>query len=224
MQIIALDTSLNSTACTVFDKNSNYHFLSWRKNLAPDNIWNKSMKFVQMFNVNYQTSTNFTESEVLKLEDYLTLASDVFNKTANLLDKNLPVKVLIEGYSQKSKGQDHDLVCYGTLIRLKMYSNYGNLNIIPPKSLKKFAAQIAYPQNVEGKKTKVWRNNDGIPGGSFDKHQMFNAIVDYNQSDLLSKWCKLNWKDIKDKSAVPKPADDLNDSFWLCEVGKLNLI
>ena len=182
------------------------------------------MPWCDMNNVSYQTSANFTTGEVAKLEDYLSLASDVFNKSSKFLDKTQPVKVLIEGYSQKSQGRDHDLVCYGTLVRLKMYSNYQSLNVVPPKSLKKFSCQLAYPQNVEGKKNKVWRNNAGIPGGSFDKFQMCQAVVDYDKSDDLSKWCKLNWPDVKDRSGIPKPADDLVDSFWLCEVGLNNLV
>lgn len=235
MQIIALDTSLTSTAGVVFDKNSNYHFFSWRKNLAPDNIWNRSMPWCNMINVTYQETTSFTAGEVLKLEDYFSLSSSISSTLDKLIDPNLPVKYLMEGYSQKSKaGSDHDLVALGTLIRLKMYSKYNSLNVIPPKSLKKFAAQLVYPvtQVIEydkkgkAKKPKpiVYRNNAGIPGGSFDKFQMYEAIVDYKQKDDLSKWCALNWSDIKTRSSVPKPADDLIDAFWLCEVGRNNLV
>lgn len=235
MQIVAIDTSLNSTACVIFDKNSNYHFFSWRKNLDPNNIWNRSMSWCNMYNVTYQTGANFTTNEVLKLEDYFKISSEIVTTIDQIIDKNLPVKVLIEGYSQKSKaGSDHDLVAYGTLVRLKLYSKYNSLNVIPPKSLKKFTAQLTYPvtpvieyaKNGKPKKPKpiVYRNNNGIPGGSFDKFQMFEAIVDYKSNDTLSKWCDINWSDIKDRAAIPKPADDLIDAFWLCEVGRNNLI
>jgi hypothetical protein len=232
MQIIALDTSLNSTAVTIYDKNSQYHFFSWRHNLKPDNIWNASMPWCKMFDVQYQEVSSFTAGEVLKLEDYLKLASNIASVVDTIIDPNLPTKVMIEGYSQKSSaGKDHDLVGYGTLVRLKMYSKYNSLNVIPPKSLKKFSARLAYPNsailvNKKGKAVKdpVFRNNVGVAGGSFDKFHMFQAIVDYKHNDALSKWCALNWTDIKTRSSIPKPADDLVDAFWLCEVGRNNLV
>lgn len=225
MQIIGLDTSLNSTACTVYDKHSNFHYFSWRKDLEPNNVWNRSMPWCKMFNVEYQDYANFTAGEVTKMEDYFMLSSSVAAALDNVIDASLPCKVLIEGYSQKSRaGMDHDLVAYGTLVRLKMYSKYKSLNVIPPKSLKKFTAQLVYPNSGTGKKNIVYRNNAGIPGGSFDKFQMFEAVVDYAKKDPLSKWCVEYWSDVKDRSGVPKPADDVIDSFWLCQVGINNLV
>lgn len=209
----------------MFDKDDNFHFFSWRKELEPKNVWNSSMPWVKMFNVEYHYSKDFATSEVLKLEDYFKLSSNVVATVQELIDPNQPCKVLIEGYSQKSKaGFDHDLVAYGTLVRLKMYSLYNSLHVIPPKSLKKMTAQIVYPKNSSGKKNKVYRNNSGIPGGSFDKFQMFEAVVDYNNNDILSQWCNEYWSDVKDRSGVPKPADDLVDSFWLTQIGINNLV
>ena len=219
MQIVSLDTSLNSTAAVVYSKDK-YTFLSFRKELDINNIWNQSMSFINMYDVQYQKSETFAESEILKLEDYVMLSSKVYDIVKGLLNPEEKTLVMMEGYSQSSKsGRDHDLVAYGTLIRLKFYSNLKNLIILPPMSLKKYSAQLTYPQSAIGK-NPVYRNDDGLAGGKFTKFEMMKALIDYNNNDLLTKWCFNNWKDIKDRSNVPTPANDLVDAMWLNLVGQ----
>lgn len=216
MQIVSLDTSLNSTAAVVYSKDK-YTFLSFRKELDINNIWNQSMSFINMYDVQYQKSETFAESEILKLEDYVMLSSKVYDTVFKLINVNEPVLVMMEGYSQSSKsGRDHDLVAYGTLIRLKFYSNFKNLVILPPMSLKKYSAQLIYQADKKG----AFRNAEGKAGGSFDKFDMLKCLMDINNNDLFTKWCLDNWSDIKDRSGLPKPSDDVTDAMLLNLVGK----
>lgn len=221
MQIISLDTSLNSTAAVVLDSTKQYHFFNWRKNLNTENVWTQSMPWCNMFNVEYRESDVFTTSENLKLQDYFALASEVFNTVTSYIDLNQPTKILIEGYSQSSKsGRDHDLVAYGTMVRLKFFAQFGDIIILPPMSLKKHAAQLTYQPDSKG----VYRNAKGIAGGKFDKFDMGQCLIDHGSADALTAWYNLHWADIKTRSAIPKPADDLCDAMWLNLVGQSNQV
>lgn len=216
MQIVSLDTSLNSTAAVVYSSNK-YTFLSFRKELDKDNIWNQSMSFIKMYDVQYQKSDTFAESEILKLEDYVMLSSKVYETVSKFLNPSEETLVMMEGYSQSSKaGRDHDLVAYGTLIRLKFYSNLKNLIILPPMSLKKYSAQLIYQADKKG----AFRNAEGKAGGSFDKFDMMQCLIDIENDDLFTKWCQNNWNDIKERSGLPKPSDDMCDAMLLNLVGK----
>jgi hypothetical protein len=219
MQVVSLDTSLNSTAAVVYS-NKIFTFLSFRKELDKDNIWNQSMSFIDMYDVQYQKTETFAESEILKLEDYVGLSSKVYSTIFKLLNNNEKTLVMMEGYSQSSKaGRDHDLVAYGTLIRLKFYSNLNNLIILPPMSLKKYSAQLTYPKSAIGK-NPIYRNTEGIAGGKFTKFEMMQALIDYNNNDILTIWCKQNWSDIKKRAGIPAPANDVVDAMWLNLVGQ----
>ena len=61
---------------------------------------------------------------------------------------------------------------------------------------------------------KVWRNNDGLAGGSFKKPDMYKSIThNANFTDPYS----LHLRDIEDECMggknIPKPQEDVNDAF-----------
>ena len=59
-----------------------------------------------------------------------------------------------------------------------------------------------------------YRNTLGLAGGSFTKTDIFLAIVENNiWNDYWTKHCKLVKSDVLGISTIPKPYEDVNDSF-----------
>jgi len=59
----------------------------------------------------------------------------------------------------------------------------------------------------------------GISGGKFTKTEMFMSIIDNNDlDDFWAKHCKLSQTDVLSISVIPKPYEDVNDSYLIYKV------
>ena len=74
-------------------------------------------------------------------------------------------------------------------------------------------------KNMKNKEKWVYRNNMGISGGSFNKHQMFLAIIENDKlNDGWTNLCRSLKSDIMEAKKVPKPFEDINDAILLYNI------
>jgi len=204
--IISVDPSLNSTAITIY-YNNKYKYYSFLKGYKPGSKWCKDLEpFVDIFNVTYETSDVFSESEVLKLKQYSSLVNKIINIIAPYLNDS---EIRIESYSQNSKnGRIQDLVTFGTLLRHKLYEKNENIRFITPKQLKKFIAKKVYGTSDNG----VSYNNNKVAGGNFTKWDMLQCLIDSDSMSPLAVYSRDNYNIISQIKSVPKPLEDLIDA------------
>ena len=95
-----------------------------------------------------------------------------------------------------------------------------------PSTLKLETCKLTYPPINEGKKKEKWvyKNNDGVSGGNLTKHGIFLCIVENeNLNNPWAKLCKSLKNEIMSISKVPKPFEDINDSFVMYHILKKNI-
>ena len=178
--------------------------------------------------INYRESESYSEGELLKLKDYDKISDQIIKDIEDNIDKSQPTKISIEGYSYSSDaGAIIDLVTFSTLLRKKLFDYISaDITVLSPSTLKLESCKLTYPPINEGKKKDKWvyKNSYGISGGSLTKHGMFMCIVDNNE--IKDEWlnlCRTLKDDIMNATKVPKPFEDLNDSFLLYHILKKNL-
>jgi hypothetical protein len=226
MNIIGIDPSLVSTAMCINGKHLfNYTKEKYATNKSGLNKWYKTCEdYVEYRWIDYSNIDDFTDSEIDKLKSYERLADLVVKDINNYINKNEKVYIGIEGYSYSSSaGPLIDLVTYGTILRGKLLEITDNIKIYPPSTLKLEAAKLTYPKIMEGKK-EVWRNNEGVAGGKFNKHDMYKALTENNS--LHSDWVEFLREikgDIFESKTIKKPVEDCNDSYLIYEVLKFHL-
>lgn len=207
--IISIDPSLASTAIVVKTPTYNKYF-SFFSNYKPNNKWCKDISnIVEFFNVEYSYVEDFSENELLKLEQYSLLVQNILLKIRPYLD-NCVVK--IESYSQESRfGKYQDLVTFGTILRYELAKLKLKIKLFTPKEVKKYAAEIVYLKDKKG----IARNTDGKSGGSFNKWDMYHCLVDSNDTSELALYCRDRKDIITVNKSVPKPLEDLIDAYFL---------
>lgn len=178
--------------------------------------------------IDYRQTDSYSESELIKLKDYDKITDQIIKDIEENIDKSKPTKIGIEGYSYSSDaGAIIDLVTFSTLLRKKLFDHISrDITVYSPSTLKLESCKLTYPPINEGKKKEKWvyKNAYGISGGSLTKHGMFMCIVDNEEiQDEWSKLCKTLKEDIMVANKVPKPFEDLNDSFLLYHILKKNL-
>lgn len=219
---VGIDASLTSTAVNVRTPDSNI-LLSFTKNYKPSK-WTKELEpFTKFTNTSFNDVDDYSESELAKLRDYEVIINDIVDQILTFVNPSLETKVSIEGYSYSSAaGPLIDLVTFGTLLRKRVLTEFGNLKIYTPSQLKKYCAQLVYQPDKKG----MFRNNEGIAGGSFKKHQMCLAMLESKNLTLnenFTKFLQTNWTDLSTMKNLPKPTDDLSDAIWACEVLTRNI-
>lgn len=228
INIIGLDPSLISTGLVVNGKLFNYCRLKDATNKSGLNKWFKyaepclSIRYIE-----YREFDNYSDGELIKLKDYDKITSLIIKDIEDNIDKNKPTKIGIEGYSYSSDaGSIIDLVTFSTLLRKKLYDYISkDITVLSPSSLKLESCKLTYPPINIGKKKEKWvyKNNFGISGGLFTKHEMFLSIVENkNLNDNWSKLCRALKDDIMSISKVPKPFEDCCDGFLLYNIIKGN--
>lgn len=238
--IICIDPSLTCTAVIVNDKKAVFvkEELALSKTGKPTKWFEATddLYELHLHTLSDGLKLTYTEGEVSKLCIYDGITYSIMKFIFQNIDVGLDSKVYIEGYSYSSAaGPLIDLVTFGGMLRLKLYTELTNdITIIAPTSLKLLAAQMTYPVIQKGKKQE-WRNNEGVSGGSFTKPDMYKALIE-NQNlqdpymDMLRNFAvdiltvKPSTRPSKKVSkkpktaSIPKPIEDLNDAKIMYEV------
>lgn len=226
INLVTIDPSINSTGLTI-----NGEVFS----IASANIaLTKSLKLNKWFELcedhatihtvdtSYGGIKNYAELEIIKLDTYQKIA----NLVRTLVDKHVNplynTLVLIEGYSYSSaSGPLIDLVTLSTLIRRNLFSRKDtDLVVIAPQALKKLAGWLTYPMIAKGKKVE-YRNNLGVASGSFNKHDIYTALIE--NVKIKTDWVEFlraQHEEIKTAKSVPKPIEDINDAVTLFHIAE----
>ena len=225
--IVALDPSLISTALVVSSEDTfkMYNYCRESSAFGKTGIkkWFKlAEQFVTYKFITYREFTDYSEGELTKLKDYDKITDDIISDILSNIDTSKPTKIGIEGYSFSSTAGDIiDLVTFSTLLRKKLFDQISeDITVLSPSTLKLESCKLTYPPIVSetGKKVKKvkieYRNTLGLAGGSFTKTDIFLAIVENNIWNYYwTKHCKLVKSDVLGISTIPKPYEDVNDSF-----------
>lgn len=228
--IVGIDPSLISTAIVVNGKIINYcreskvygktGMTKWFK-LAEEHV---IYKFIE-----YREFEDYSEGELTKLKDYDKITDDIIKDILDNIDPSQPTKVGIEGYNFGAQvGDLIDLVTFSTLLRKKLYDQVSkDILVLSPSTLKLESCKLTYPpiiKEIGGKKPRqefIYRNKIGISGGKFQKPDMYLAIIE-NESlnDDWYKHCLSVKGDLTSISTIPKPYEDVNDSYLLYQILK----
>jgi hypothetical protein len=222
MNIIGIDPSLVSTAMTINgDHLFNYTKEKSATNKSGLNKWyNMCEDYVNYRWIEYTKVEGYSDSEITKLKEYDLLTSMVIDDIKKYADLSKETLIGIEGYSYSSAaGPLIDLVTYGTLLRNKLVLLGDNVDVrvLAPSTLKLESAKLTYSMIKEGGK-EMWRNNNGLSGGTFKKHDMYKALT---ENDFKCKWVKFLREiesDVFDSKTIKKPIDDVNDSYLIYKV------
>lgn len=222
--IVSIDPSLISTALVINGKNGLKLFNYCRESAA----YNKSglskwFKFCEneiiLRFIEHRKYTNYSDGELIKLADYDKITSMIIKDIEDNIDKSLPTKIGTEGYSFSSASGDLiDLVTFSTILRMKLFNISQDILIVSPSTLKMEACKLTYPPINEGVRKEKWvyKNNDGVSGGSLTKHGIFLCIVENETfTDKWAKLCKSLKTDVIESSKVAKPIEDIDDAYIL---------
>jgi hypothetical protein len=226
MNIVAIDPSLSCTALVVNDKK--YIYAKEELGISPKTSVMKKWfdvcdQLVEYRWIDAVSSVVHTESEVLKILRYDEITSIIVKDILCNINQSKQTIVGIEGYSYSSAvGPLIDLVTVSTLLRSKILNNItSNLRIFQPAELKLLAAKLTYAPIISGVKVKkeTYRNNEGVAGGSFKKHEIYKALIE--NTTLDGDWIDMlkdKKNEIFEMSSVPKPLEDMNDAKILYEI------
>ena len=79
-----------------------------------------------------------------------------------------------------------------------------------------------HPKNFQSQ--EEYRNNMGIPGGSFTKREIFYSIIENdNLDDYWAKHCKSVKDDVLSVGSINKPYEDSDDAYLIYQVLKKKL-
>lgn len=231
MNIIAIDPSLTCTAMVVND----HKFIYASESVAltkKDELkgWFLDVEDLVTIRVFPEISkSDYSSTESNKLLHYVTIANQISEDIETHCDPNEDTFVGIEGYSYSSSaGPLIDLVTLSTLIRVNIFYNFSygltEHRIFQPTEVKALAAKFTYPpipKNKAGTKFE-YRNNEGIAGGSFKKHEIYKALIE-NDSLTDDPWVRYlneNADEILSLKNICKPIEDINDAKILYEIIK----
>lgn len=225
--IVCIDPSLSCSAVVVNDKKAAFttEEVAHTKALKLKKWFEICEPYVEFhFHSFNKKKLSYTMSELSKLNSYNGITDTILEFIKRNLDVSRPTKVFMEGYSFSSAaGPLIDLVTFGTLLRKKIINDISpDLTVIAPTELKLYAAKLTYAPIIE-KKREVYRNSEGISGGSFKKHHMYQALIE-NKS-LSCEWIELlreHASDILEQTNIPKPIEDINDAKLMFEIAIQN--
>lgn len=227
INLVTIDPSINSTGLTV--NGEIYSIASEGIAFTKKGALNKWFQLsddyatIETVDTTYGNEKNYPKLEVVKLQTYQAIADMVkatVDKHCNSLYNTL---VLIEGYSySSSSGPLIDLVTLSTLIRSNLISrDKTELVVFAPSTLKRLAGWLTYPEIAKGKKVikYEYRNNEGVASGSFNKHQIYKALIENN--NIQTEWVnflRTHGDEILAAKAIPKPIEDINDAVMLLHI------
>jgi len=219
MVYIGIDISVNSTAISIYNQNYIFYNYTTKK---PNYIWIKKTKDLinyRFFEFGYKNIDDFSKKLISKVKDYDNYSDLIINDIKNHGDKFV---IGIEGYNYGLKTTDSiiDISELSSIIKMKLIKNFpdSHIIIIPPKTVKIKSCKMVY-KLIGGQ--KVVRNNKGVAGGSFDKHDMMTALIDSKIKNKLKDFLIENKDILLKMKSIPKPWDDIIDSFWICEISMI---
>ena len=232
--IVAIDPSLISTALVVSSGDSFKMYNYCRESDAYGKKGlTKWFKFAEEHIIyqfiEYREFADYSEGELTKLKDYDKITDQIIDDILKNINPKLETKIGIEGYNFGAQvGDLVDLVAFSTLLRKKLYDKVStDISVLSPSTLKLESCKLTYQpiiKEIGGKnprKEYIWKSNIGMPGGKFTKFDMYYAIIENNDlNDYWSKHCKLMKEDITKVTKIPKPYEDINDSWLLYQIIK----
>jgi hypothetical protein len=219
--LISIDPSIISTAVCVNGKLFNYCREKDAINKSGLSKWFKMAEhYVTYKYITYDDYDGYAEGEIVKMRNYDDITDLIISDIVANIDKTKETKVAIEGFSfASSAGDIIDLVTFSTLLRKKIKDQLcPDFIVLAPSTLKMESCKMSYePINIGIKKEKlVHRNNLGVAGGKFTKHDMYLSVVE-NKS-WVDDWSR-HLREIKDHvfegKKIPKPYEDLVDATLL---------
>jgi len=235
MNYVAIDPSLTCTAMVVNDKKFVYTTgtVAHTKKLELKRWFADTEDLIttRIFD-EIKPDLPHSELEFKKLYMYDFIIHQIVQDILDNLRKGERVTVGIEGYSYSSAaGPLIDLVTFGTLLRIGISkslpdrlssSSRDYLTIYQPTEVKQRAAALTYPpipQNKAGTKV-IYRNNEGVAGGSFKKPEIYKALIENQklQNDPWIIYLKEHADEILAMKSIPKPIEDVNDAKILYEI------
>jgi len=225
MNYIGIDISLNSTAIYIENDNGLMKILSFT-NKKTNNKYIESLKKIDVdfhFTIK-KTEKDYSKNEIIKIKHYDSISDDIVRSIKKYIDETKNTYCLCEGYSfSKNTSSILDIVSLSTMIKLKLINNIDNfeMSIIAPTSLKLETCKMVYEPVDVGKKKVIleYRNNEGLKGGSFTKHEMFKSIIDGDIKTPITSYLLEN-KKILDMKKIPTPIEDIIDSIFACKIKK----
>jgi len=232
--IVSIDPSLISTALIVSNGESFKIFNYCReKDVYGKKTMNKWFKYAEQYMtcrfIEYREFDNYSEGELTKLNDYDKISDLILDDILNNIDITIPTSIGIEGYNFGAQvGDLVDLVAFSSLLRKKLFDRVSeDINVLSPSTLKLEACKLTYKpivKEIGGKNARteyIWKNTFGMPGGSFTKHDMYYAIIENEKfNDDWSNLCRSLKSEITSISKMPKPFEDINDTFLLYNILK----
>lgn len=234
---IGIDTSLSSTGMYILTKNNQEYYFNY-KNTNKLSKWHKVLSYVKYTSYTNIKTDDYSTTEIAKLLNYDNISTSIINDIKDVLNET-EIKntiVITEGYSYSSSNTSSliDLITYATLLRNKLLKlDLLDLIIKPPSSLKMETGACTYKPNIKkigGKNPRTeysWKNLIGLSAGSFQKHDMFEALYDNINININIKKSLLEHKtDLLKMKTIPKPIDDIIDAIWLVftEILKTDII
>lgn len=227
MNYIGIDISLNSTA--IYIENEQHMKILSITNKDKNNKYIKDLSLcgVDFHFMNKENTLDYSDNEILKLKHYDSISDEIINKIKKNIIESEKTYCLCEGYSfSKNTSSILDIVSLSTMIKIKIIKNIKDvdLSIIAPTSLKLETCKLVYkPVDVGKRKPKlVYKNYDGVAGGSFKKHEMFKSILDGDISSPITNYLKENI-DILNLKKIPNPIEDIIDSIFACKIKRNQL-
>jgi len=211
---IGIDFSINSPGICIFN-GTGYSFhgfynesgRNFEKKIPSDykthaEISNLEDVFIYRFS-RRRKHDDYSIDQWQKIEDSTALADRIVEVLYNHTGGEFPTStVAIEGYSYASKGNSFiDLIAFNSTLRNTIYRN------LDKQSGKVVVKSPGAVKSVAGK-------------GNLGKEQMIEAFIENKLKDEFLeksdfwKWCVENRERIL--KSIPKPVDDLVDSYWVC--------
>lgn len=223
MNYIGIDTSLSSTGLFIYMSDGTEYYYNYR-NTDKLTKWHNLLSFITYRNYDNIQTDDYSYTEIAKLIQY--------NKITDLIVKDIlthckPEETIIitEGYSYSSSNTSSliDLIGYATLLRSKLISlPFNDIIIKSPSTLKMETCMITYKpiiKQIGGKNPReeyIYKNDIGIAGGRFTKHEIFRSLFDNNKIDIkFKKILSFHKLDLLKTKMIPKPIDDICDAIFL---------
>ncbi len=220
---IGIDTSLSSTGLYIKMKNGDEFYYNYR-NTNKLSKWHKTLSYVTYRDYVNVDIDNYSDSEVAKIIQYNKITDMILK---DILNHCVPSESIIvtEGYSFSSSNTSSliDLITYATLLRNKLISlDFNEFIVKAPSTLKLDTCKATYEPIVKvigGKKPReefIYKNDEGISGGRFNKREMLKALLDNTKIDIkIQKSLSFHKDELLKMKMIPKPIDDLVDAVWL---------